>query len=528
MIPTTSILAGSPKSANAPAPTGDPAVYLFTNYLWSHERNLEFAKTLKEADPSALTMHGGPDCPSYPGESEAYLRRNPQVDIAVRGEGEVTASEALAALAPSMRIGRPDLSALTDVAGLTFRDGERIVRTGDRTRIEDVDTIPSPYLTGVFDAFGDTRQVITAIIETNRGCPYGCTFCDWGSATNSRIRKFDLERVLAEFTWCAEHAVPRIFVADANFGIFPRDVDIARHVVELKECYGYPKSFVTNYAKNTVKHLKEIVSILVQGGVLSEGLLSLQSMDEDTLLTIRRSNIKLDKYEALSTEFRHAGMPLFVDLMMGLPGQTFVSLRRDFQQCVDREVNAKCHQTELLVNSPMNEPAYRSEHRLEISRPPGATGQGVAKAAALGPAFVVSSATFTRDDYREMHLMRRSYLLSENFGVMRQVTRFVRSETGIAEVELIESMRRAVTSTPDEWPYLALTLNAIPDAMVPPVSWAFFIADLRCYLTPRSACLPVPTWRLCWPCSTRSSPLHGVRFPSSCPSPTTTPRGTVL
>jgi len=66
---------------------------------------------------------------------------------------------------------------------------------------------------------------------------------------------------------------------------------------------------------------------------------------------------------------------------------------------------------------------------------------------------------------------------------MRQVTRFVRSETGIAEVELIEGMRRAVTATPEAWPYLALTLNAIPDAMVPPVSWGLFIADLRRYLT---------------------------------------------
>ena len=46
-----------------------------------------------------------------------------------------------------------------------------------------------------------------AILETNRGCPYGCTFCDWGSATLSRIRKFDLDRVFAELEWCAQHEV---------------------------------------------------------------------------------------------------------------------------------------------------------------------------------------------------------------------------------------------------------------------------------------------------------------------------------
>lgn len=468
--------------ADAPSDPTRPAVYLFTNYLWSHERNLEFAQQVKATNPSALTIHGGPDCPTYPGEDETYLRRNPQVDVVVRGEGEATASEVLAALAPTIGTGRPDLSALASVPGVTYRDGDRIVRTADRSRIEDVDTIPSPYLTGVFDAFGETREVGLAIIETNRGCPYGCTFCDWGSATNSRIRKFDLERVLAEFTWCAEHEVPKIFIADANFGIFARDVDIARHVVDLKARYGFPKRFITNYAKNTVKHLKEIVSILAEGGILTEGLLSLQSMDADTLLTIRRSNIKLDKYEALSKEFRQAEMPLFVDLMMGLPGQTVGSLRADLQQCVDREVNAKCHATELLVNSPMNDPAYREEHRIEVSRPPGVTGRGIVEAAALGPSVVVSTATFSREDYVEMHLMRRAYLLTENFGVLRQVTRFVRHETGLGEVELVERMRREATADPERWPHLALVLAAVPDVMVPPVSWAYFVDEVRRYL----------------------------------------------
>lgn len=468
--------------ADAPAHPDRAVVYLFTNYLWSHERNLEFAQQVKASNPRALTIHGGPDCPTYPGEDETYLRRNPQVDVVVRGEGEATAAEILAALAPTIGSDRPDLAALAAVPGVTFRDGDRVVRTADRDRIEDVDTIPSPYLTGVFDAFGDTRQVGLAIIETNRGCPYGCTFCDWGSATNSRIRKFDLERVLAEFTWCAEHEVPKIFIADANFGIFARDVDIARHVVDLKARYGFPKRFITNYAKNTVKHLKEIVSILAEGGILTEGLLSLQSMDTDTLLTIRRSNIKLDKYEALSKEFRQADMPLFVDLMMGLPGQTLGSLRADLQQCVDREVNAKCHATELLVNSPMNDPAYREEHHIETSRPPGVTGRGTVEAAALGPAVVVSTATFSREDYVEMHLMRRAYLLTENFGVLRQVTRYVRHETGIAEVDLVERMRRDATAEPDLWPHLAVTLSAVPDVMVPPVSWAPFIDEVRRFL----------------------------------------------
>ena len=119
--------------------------------------------------------------------------------------------------------------------------------------------IPSPYLTGLFDNYGDA-PVTSITIETNRGCPYGCTFCDWGSATMSRIRKFDLDRVFAELEWAAQRGIAGIGFADANFGILERDVAIAEKVAELKATYGFPLHCATNYAKNTVKHLNKIVS----------------------------------------------------------------------------------------------------------------------------------------------------------------------------------------------------------------------------------------------------------------------------
>ena len=137
----------------------------------------------------------------------------------------------------------PDLSVLRDVPGhlLPRRRRGRAPRptasaspTSTRSR--------RPTSPGLLDAYGEAHEG-TAIIETNRGCPYGCTFCDWGSATLSRIRKFDLERVFAELEWCARNGSTRIGLADANFGIFERDVDIAEKIAELKAQYGYPKMF---------------------------------------------------------------------------------------------------------------------------------------------------------------------------------------------------------------------------------------------------------------------------------------------
>ena len=69
-----------------------------------------------------------------------------------------------------------------------------------------------------------------------------------------------------------------------------------------------------------MKHLQQIIEIFAEAGIVTEGMMSLQSMDEATLTIIRRSNIKVEKYDELAGEFRRTRLPLSVDLMIGLPG----------------------------------------------------------------------------------------------------------------------------------------------------------------------------------------------------------------
>ena len=452
------------------------ALYLFSDYVWSHDRNLAISRFVKDRSPTSLVIHGGPDAPTHQADAETYFARHPYVDIIVRGEGEHSFAELLDVLGQQWRSNRGfDLAALAAVAGLIVRvDSDAIVRTPDRERIADLDSIPSPFLTGLYDGHTEAGVSGYAIIETNRGCPYGCTYCDWGSATRSRIRKFDLDRVLDEIEWAGKSQVDGIFLADANFGIFARDVEIARKVAETKNRYGYPKVFSTNYAKNTVKHLKQIVQIVAAADVTTEGLLSLQTMDQPTLDTVRRSNIKTTKYDDLAREFRSAGLPLFVDLMMALPGSTLDSFRSDLQQCVDREVSAKVFNTAMLVNSPMNERSYRHEHQIvTLTDPiPG-------RDASDRQAFVVSSASFTREDFIEMTALRRAFRLFETFGVLRHLSRYVRHATGLDETRLFEQIVERTRAEPGRWPALYWTAVACIDVGMPPGSWAALIDDVR-------------------------------------------------
>lgn len=448
---------------NAPVIAG-PAVLLYSHYIWTSSAMLSWSAKAKKDNPLAINVHGGPDVPKYEPDVERYFADHPSVDIAVHGEGEITACEILEVLADALLTGDPvDLSLLDTVPGLSYRGADGFaVRTADRDRISELEDIPSPYLTGEFQVWADAK-VPNIVLETNRGCPYGCTFCDWGSATASKVRKFDMERVYGELEWCASNGITDIAFADANFGMYERDIDIARRAAELKTQYGFPRDLGTNYAKNSVKHLKPIVDILVQADILAKGLLSLQSMDQDTLSVINRANIKLEKYESLAAEFRANDLPLYVDLMMGLPGSTVESFRNDLQECVDREVYPKVHPTQLLVNSPMNEAAYRKKNGIVAA--PGE--------------FVTSCASFTEEDYEEMGKVRRIFLLAEKFGILRHALRYARHETGRREIDLLSQLMVAADEGGEYWPALRFTLLFTPHIMVPPVDWGWFLRDLH-------------------------------------------------
>lgn len=450
--------------------TREPGVFLFSNYAWSHHHNMMVSRKVKQLSPGSLTIHGGPNTPKYDVDTEAYFHANPDVDVAVRGEGEAVVADVLAALAGRLGNAPADLTVLRDIPGLAFRDGARIVRTPERARIADLDALPSPILSGLFDVYTGVCEL--GIVESNRGCPYSCTFCDWGSAIGTRIRKFALERVFAELEWCASHQVDGIMCADANFGIFERDVLIAEKVAELKARYGYPTSFSCNFAKNTTTHLKRIIEVLTGAGVISTSTIAVQSMDPGTLKTIRRSNIKVKEYDALTDEFRKAELPLFMDLMFGLPGQTLNSFRNDLQGCIDRGLFPRMYMTELLVNSPMNEPAYRELHRIVTE--PSADGSRH---------FVVSTASFTRAEYEQMNALRRLFVLCDIFGALREVAHFVRSETGLREIDFYERLASDALRDPERWPVLAFSIRALPALLVPPASWQLLVDETRRYVT---------------------------------------------
>ena len=135
----------------------------FSTYVWNGRISLEIARRLKAAKPGMTIVFGGPHVPDQP---EAFLRANPQIDLAVHNEGERTFLNLLEAF--------PDRSAWQSLPGVSFvRPDGSFVRNPNIERVRDLDEIPSPFLEGAFDSImaANPQESWIGLWETNRGCP---------------------------------------------------------------------------------------------------------------------------------------------------------------------------------------------------------------------------------------------------------------------------------------------------------------------------------------------------------------------
>jgi radical SAM superfamily enzyme YgiQ (UPF0313 family) len=429
-------------------------VWLFSNYMWSLDKNMRISTAVKELSARNITIHGGPSTPSYPAACSEFLRANPSVDIAVHGEGELTTAELL----DSMMDLAVDADSVGKVNGISIRgevsettpDG--VIRTATRIRFRAPDEIPSPYLNGVFDCYGD---VSAAIIESNRGCPFGCTFCDWGSATQQKVRKFSVQRVRDEITWLAERKVRILWIADANYGMYDRDIEIAEWIRDTKKKTGYPREVVVNYTKNATRRLAKIIEIFADSGICSQGIISIQTRDDNTLEVINRKNIKTDKYNELAEIFRHQNLPLSTDLMIGLPGITVDAFKEDLQYYFDKDVEVKAYPTQLLPNSPMADPEYISKYEIAVDE----------------NNFLISCFSYTELELREMNSLYQLFSLADSYSILRYVVRFLQWEKQIPAMEFLHRMLRETHSAPGRWPTIGFWIQTFKDLKIVPGGW---------------------------------------------------------
>ena len=284
-----------------------PDVIGITSTTLTYKSATEIVQAAKKACPNSLTIMGGPHVTVLDDQS---LNEQPELDIIVRGEGELTLLELVD------RISKSNMKNLDRVLGITFRQNGQIIQTPDRPFIQNIDRLPYPafkhFDVSKYRIFGKTYLPVI----TSRGCPFQCTFCLASKMCGRGFRARSPKNVVDELEYLRD-----MFGADA-FSFYDdtftfdrkRARDICKEMKNRKldlqwDC----RTRVDRISKEDLQILKDANCQLIHFGVESGSQKMLNLMKKGTTVEQNAQAIKWAKDASISVA---------ISVVVGYPGET--------------------------------------------------------------------------------------------------------------------------------------------------------------------------------------------------------------
>ncbi len=290
----------------------DPIICL-SLYIWNYTKTLELCKLIKEKLPKSTIIVGGPIPTPIPAE---ILNNHTAVDIVVVGEAEITFVELVKHI----------LEVNTDFAsikGIAFRKNGKVVQTSPRELIQDLDIVPSPYARGLKPIVAGASQ-----FSSYRGCVYNCGYCLWPYGGSHKIRSYSYERIEQEFRTMIDIS-PKIFCTEAIFNI---NKERLRKMAEIVQRIGRKDlELFVNLKGDLID--TETIPYLKQCNV-KRAEVGLQTTNPETLKNINRQ-LDEEKFIRGVKLLREAGIRYTIDVIIGLPGDTFQTFKKTLDFALD-------------------------------------------------------------------------------------------------------------------------------------------------------------------------------------------------
>ena len=172
----------------------DPDIVAVSNYCWNAELSGLMLKIAKETNPNTICIAGGPDFPIKTERRQKYLWDRGYIDFYAYQEGERAFSNLVGKIMTMEDRSLADLKTESHegMISINLRTSELVV--GETyPRMKNLDEIPSPYLGGLMEKWFDGHNAPS--LETARGCPFTCTFCEAGAGWYTAVSTFSLERM---------------------------------------------------------------------------------------------------------------------------------------------------------------------------------------------------------------------------------------------------------------------------------------------------------------------------------------------
>ena len=313
-----------------------------TCYSWNQGYNDRLAHYYKNLKPDGIVIYGGPQVPENKEAREKWLNDRKFLDHCIEGPAEIAFTEWLLDLPRSYKV---------------------------------LKELPTPYTDGIFDNLLSMSEKLGAPVESDRGCPYSCAFCDWGGNTRSKLIKFDYDTFMKEIDWIySKKEIGETFLSNANFGILKRDVEIMRGIADVQKKYGRD-DFLFVYgglAKNGSKNLKPIMDILLNEiNILQHNMkVSFQTHTPEVLKIIKRDNISNEKLMPLVRHWQGMGKTVAAEMIIGLPGETADSWLKSLDYMIHDLGISKAGTFILQVtrNTLLDDPEFQEKYGIKTKR----------------------------------------------------------------------------------------------------------------------------------------------------------------
>lgn len=312
-----------------------PDVFLVSLYLWNETVLLENARYVKEHYPNCIVVAGGPSAES----SIKWFDANPYIDIVVVGPGHEITRHLLDNIFDDC---------IHDTPGIAYHNQEKIIRNAPIDRKENlllinhVNNFPDEVKSVCNDMISQGHSILWPSILI-QGCPYTCSFCEQGTELWAKLQRRPVQHLLDEIDFLTDYSPVQIRYFDSNIGIVKEYEDVYEYVVDRKNTLNWDVTLTgVDYAKNNIDRTMYLQKLAAENGLTGlTGMIALQDTDLEVLKLNGRPGdkdfLKIDAYAKMLKEVTGRPNPR-VDIILGMPGQSFASLTETMITLVNKEI----------------------------------------------------------------------------------------------------------------------------------------------------------------------------------------------
>lgn len=411
-----------------------PNMIGFSNYVWNKDLNFRIGSLIKKQHPEIIIFMGGPSIRVDRQGIEDFLRRNRFVDFYIMFEGERLLPEIFRIFAKEES---HFLDRDLDLPGCAYLLGGNLIYR-EFTQGGNIEELSSPYLNGMLDDF--LKKGLIPLFETNRGCPFNCTFCTWGLSNLNKIKVFPLERIYAEMEYVANKFpdLPAWIIADANFGLLKRDVDIARKIRDIKNRKPALKKILLWESKNAKERNLDIARIL--GNDIGDVLIAVQTLDPTAEKNVKRINIDPEEVAARIEQLHSIGSKTSTHVLSCLPGESYKGHLDTLRKCFEIGFDyVRVFSTLLLAGSEMETRQSRDTFKLQTKYRIRQGGYGEYHGIKSVDCEEIIRATSVISENETLSLRLVHWLIwyGWNHGFLKPILQFIHSEHKINPLDMI-------------------------------------------------------------------------------------------